>query len=117
MTKRHGNLQIMHSKSIGTFKQDFHLPGRNVRDGMIRIVGEELKNESFALPLIEHLKKIGCKKLDEYNEITIVLKPDNIRLHFSTTLMGGYEFIYTIKEYATDPPDEIMKRTFLGIEY
>ena len=107
----------MNTKTIGTMKQDFHLTSRKVRDGMIRIVGDELKNETFSAPLIAHLKKIGYKKFDEYNEITLVLKPNNIRLHFSTTLMGGNTLTYTIEGYGVNPPDDMIKRTFLGIEY
>lgn len=107
----------MNTKIIGTMKQDFHLPGRKVRDGMIRIVGDELKNETFSAPLITHLNKIGYKKFDEYNEITLVLKPNNIRLHFSTTLMGGNKLTYTIEGYGVNPPDDMIKRTFFGIEY
>ena len=107
----------MNTKTIGTMKQDFHLTSRKVRDGMIRIIGDELKNETFSAPLIAHLKKIGYKKFDEYNEITLVLKSDNIRLHFSTTLMGGNTLTYTIDKYSMEPPDDMARRTFLGIEY
>lgn len=108
---------IMNAKTIGTMKKEFHLTSKKVRDGMIRTIITELCHEAFASPLIEHLKKIGYKKFDEFNEITLVLKSDNIRLHFSTTLMGGHTLTYTIDDYAMNPPNDMKKTTFLGIEY
>jgi hypothetical protein len=107
----------MNHNVIGTMKQEFHLTGRKVRDGMIRTIQTELKDESFATALIGHLNKIGYKKFDEYNEITLVLGANKVNLHFSTTLMGGGELTYTIPNYDAQPPDDLRKRTFLGVEY
>ena len=98
-------------------KQEFKIPSRKVRDGMIRVLQTELKEQAFTAPLITHLKKIGYKKFDEYNEITLLVGPNKLKLHFTTTLMGGGELTYTIPSYEALPPDDLAKRTFLGIEY
>jgi hypothetical protein len=107
----------MNHKVIGTMKQEFKIASRKVRDGMIRVLQTELKDQSFAAPLIAHLNKIGYKKFDEYNEITLVVGPHKMNLHFTTTLMGGGDLTYTIPSYKALPPDDLRKRTFLGIEY
>ena len=107
----------MNHKVIGTMKQEFKIGSRKVRDGMIRILQTELKDQSFTAPLITHLKKIGYNKFDEYNEITLLVGPNKLNLHFTTTLMGGGELTYTISSYDAVPPDDLVKRTFLGIEY
>jgi hypothetical protein len=74
-----------------------------VRDTIIRIVERDYADEAFASAFVNHLKKIGSDKFDQYSEIEFKLPEFSTRLVFQTRRSDPDEMTYTLPDCTLDP--------------
>lgn len=74
-----------------------------VRDAIIRIVERDYAEEAFTSAFVNHLKKIGSDKFDQYSEIEFKLPEFSTRLVFQTRRNEVDEMTYTLPDCTLDP--------------
>ena len=74
-----------------------------VRDAIIRLVEREYAEEAFTAAFVNHLKKIGAEKFDQYSEIEFKLPEYSTHLVFKTRRDEVDEMTYTLPDCTLDP--------------
>jgi hypothetical protein len=84
------------------------------RDAIITLVEDRYKEEPFAAPFIEHMKKIRKKSLDEYSKIIIHILEYNVDLTFVTSNFVENALEYSIEALTAEPDYRFRRaKTFL----
>ena len=90
-----------------------------VRDAIIQTIENKYKDEAFTTQFIEHLRKIGANKLDQYSEIEFDLSSFSTRLVFQTQRSEVDEMTYTLPDCSLEPDPRLAiapsKKWFGGI--
>lgn len=75
----------------------------NVRDEIIRTIENNFRDETFAAPLVAHLKKIGSDKFDLYSEIELGVTEYNVFLTFKMKREDEHAMSYTLPDLTLEP--------------
>jgi hypothetical protein len=97
------------------FKEPIKVSSKGVRDAIIAKVKELAPKAGFTEPFTSHLKQMGSDKLDIYNKMSFVLEEYGLTIEIITSRMGGEEMTYTFPANPGPPPDELMRKKFLGL--
>ncbi len=93
----------MFRNSISISRSVYTVAPSKVRDGIIQTVEKEMGGTQFQTRLLGHLKKMGKRSLDKYNDIEFVLQEYNVILKFRTSATDGESMGYTLENLDYDP--------------
>jgi hypothetical protein len=93
----------MFRNSISISRNVYNVSPSKVRDGIIAAVEKEMNGTQFQTRLLNHLKKMGKRSLDKYNDIEFVLQEYNVVLKFKTGKQDGEAMGYTLENLDFDP--------------
>jgi hypothetical protein len=93
----------MFRNSISISRSVYTVSPTKVRDGIIKTVEKEMGGTQFQTRLLGHLKKMGKRSLDKYNDIEFVLQEYNVVLKFRTSSVEGESMGYTLENLDYDP--------------
>jgi hypothetical protein len=97
------------------FKEPIKFSRKGVRNAIISKIKELAPKAGFTKPFTDHLLQMGSDKLDTYNKMVFILEEYNLTIEIITSRMGGDEMTYTFPENPGPPPDELMRKKFLGL--
>ena len=97
------------------FKEPIKVSSRGVRDSIIAKIKELAPKAPFTKPFTDHLKQMGSDKLDIYNKMSFLLEEYGLTIEIITSRMGGEEMSYAFPANPGPPPDELMRKKFLGL--
>ena len=107
--------KLQEQNPLFVFKEPIKVSSKGVRDAIIAKIKELAPKATFTEPFTAHLKQMGSDKLDVYNKIDWVLEEYNLTIQIITSRMGGEEMVYTFPKNPGPPPDELMRKKFLGL--
>ena len=90
----------------------FYVQKHRVRDQLIFQLAAKTE-EHVAVPMITFLRKIGAKKLDEFQYIEFVLAEYNTLITVSTANPSHIGYRCTIDHLHEQPPKTLMARTWV----
>ncbi len=93
----------MFRNSISVSRSVYTVSSTKVRDGIIKAVEKEMSGTQFQTRLLNHLKKMGKRSLDKYNDIEFILQEYNVVLKFRTGAIDGEAMGYTLENLDYDP--------------
>ena len=93
----------MFRNSISISRSVYTVAPSKVRDGILQTVEKEMNGTQFQMRLLAHLKKMGKRSLDKYNDIEFVLQEYNVILKFRTGATEGEAMGYTLENLDFDP--------------
>jgi len=109
------NQKMGASNPFFIFKEPIKVSSKGVRDAIIAKVKELAPKAPFTEPFTSHLKQMGSDKLDTYNKMAFVLEEYGLTIEIITSRMGGDEMTYSFPANPGPPPDELMRKKFLGL--
>ena len=107
--------RVTASNPFFLFKDPIKVSSKGVRNAIIAKIKELAPKAGFTEPFTSHLKQMGSDKLDIYNKMSFVLEEYGLTIEIITSRMGGEEMTYTFPANPGPPPDELMRKKFLGL--
>ena len=108
-------IRVTASNPFFLFKEPIKVSSKGVRNAIIAKIKELAPKAGFTEPFTSHLKQMGSDKLDIYNKMSFVLEEYGLTIEIITSRMGGEEMTYTFPANPGPPPDELMRKKFLGL--
>ena len=93
-------------------KLHFYVKGSNVRNQLIFQLAAKME-EHVANPMITFLRKVGAKKLDEFQYIEFVLTEYNTLVSVTTANPSHIGYRCTVDHLMGPPSDSLRNRTWL----
>jgi hypothetical protein len=107
--------RVTASNPFFLFKDPIKVSSKGVRNAIIAKIKELAPKAGFTEPFTSHLLQMGSDKLDIYNKMSFALEEYGLTIEIITSRMGGEEMTYTFPANPGPPPDELMRKKFLGL--
>jgi len=108
-TEQEEELPTSDPTTIQPPKEPYRIPHVGVRDGLIKVLQDQLPTASYTPYLIAHLKKFGSSKLDPYTDLEFVLEPYNVTLRFESNRADGRQAMtYRMTHLNADPDPQFL---------